>query len=66
VIVPLVVFAVPRVVYNQQVVGSVVILYECADMAVYLVLRLAGDIELHDLGDIVEAVVEESLEFFAL
>lgn len=63
---PYVVFTMPSVINYQQTVGPVVFLNECAEMAVYLVLRLAGDIELNDFGMIMEAITEQSLKFFAL
>lgn len=55
-----------RVVYDEEVVGTVVVAYEVANVAVELVLRLLAYIELDSLGVIVEAVTEEVFELDGL
>lgn len=58
--------AVAGVVYDEEIVGSVMLLGEIADAAVELELRLGAQVKFDGLGTIVEAISEQSLELLCL
>jgi hypothetical protein len=62
----LVVDAVSRVVNNEQILRSVVIAKEAADVGIELELRFGADMQLDDVGVVVKAVMEKGLEFSGL
>ena len=51
-----------RVVDNEQIVRSVEFISKCADSTVELQLCFALDVQLSDLGVVVEAVAKQSLK----
>ena len=56
----------PGVVHDEQVVLSVVLENELRNVVVELELRLLPNVQLDDIGVVVEARAEKALEFLGL
>jgi hypothetical protein len=57
---------VSRVVDNEQILGSIVVANEAADVVIELELGFCADMQGDDVGVVVEAVLEEGLELLGL